>query len=60
MIMNGWMKRYKESMERTGEPIMLSQCPKVEMDLPGMVEYAKRQGKKVTDLTEDEKKAYIR
>ena len=47
-------------MERTGEPIMLSQCPKVEMDLPGMVEYAKRQGKKVTDLTEDEKKAYIR
>ena len=58
--MNGWTKKYKESLEKTGAPIVLSQCPKIQMDLPGMMEYAKSHGKKVTELTEEEKNTFIR
>ena len=57
--MAGWMKKYKESLARTGEPILLSQCPQVKMDLKGLMEYAKKQGKKVVDLTDSEKKMFI-
>ena len=57
--MNGQMKKYKESLARTGEPILLSQCPQVKMDLKGLMEYAKKQGKKVIELTDTEKKMFI-
>ena len=53
------MKKYKESLEKTPEPILLSQCPKVKMDLKGLMEYAKKQGKKVIELTDVEKNRFI-
>ena len=57
--MNGQMKRYRQSLESTPEPILLSQCPQIKMDLRGMMKYAKSIGKKVVELTEDEKKQFI-
>lgn len=57
--MNEQMKEYGESLAKTPEPILLSQCPQVKMDLQGMMRDAKSQGKKVVDLTEEEKHRYI-
>ena len=57
--MNGLMKIYGESQVNTPEPILLSQCPQIKMDLRGMMKYAKSIGKKVVELTEDEKKQFI-
>lgn len=59
MIMNGWTRKYKESLERTGDPIVLSQCRKMVMDLPGLMTYAKKNGKRVVELTEEEKRKFI-
>jgi hypothetical protein len=57
--MNGRTKKYKESLAKTSDPVLLSQCPDIKMDLPGLMKYAKEQGKEVTDLTEEEKKQFI-
>ena len=57
--MNGQMKRYRESLARTPEPILLSQCPRIILDLRGMMKYAKSNRKKVIELTEDERKHFI-
>ena len=57
--MNGQMKRYRDSLAMMPEPILLSQCPQIKLDLRGLMEYAKRNGKKVIDLTDDEKKLFI-
>ncbi|MGYP000089029234 len=59
MIMNEQMERYRESLVRTSEPILLSQCPQIKLDLRGMMKYAKSNRKKVMELTEDEKKLFI-
>lgn len=53
------MKRYKESLARTPEPILLSQCPQIKLDLRGLMQYAQKKGVKVIDLTEDEKATFI-
>lgn len=60
MIMNGQMKKYRDSLVTMPEPILLSQCPQLKLDLRGLMVYAKRKGKKVVELTEDEKKLFIR
>lgn len=39
---------------------MPSQVPKVNLDLRGLMEYAKNVGKKVTDLTEKEKNMFVK
>ena len=57
--MNGQMKKYRESLSVTPEPILLSQCPQIKLDLRGLMKYAKNQGKKVVELTEEEKKAFF-
>ena len=57
--MNGRMKKYKESLAKTAEPVLLSQCPDIKMDLSGMMKYTKEKGKKVAELTDDEKKQFI-
>lgn len=57
--MNGQMKRYKESLATMPDPILLSQCPQIKMDLRGLMKYAKSQGKKVVELSDDERKLYI-
>lgn len=59
MIMNEQMERYRESLVRTSELILLSQCPQIKLDLRGMMKYAKSNRKKVMELTEDEKKLFI-
>lgn len=58
--MNGQMKRYRDSLATMSEPILLSQCPKISLDLRGLMKYAKEKGKKVVELTEEEKKVFIR
>nr|WP_304578896.1 hypothetical protein [uncultured Acetatifactor sp.] len=60
MIMNGQMKRYKESLANMPEPALLSQCPKIKLDLRGLMEYAKEKGVRVIELAEKEKAAFIR
>ena len=58
--MNGQMKKYKESLAKMSDPILLSQCPKVKLDLKGLMQYAKEKGIKVIELTEKEKAAFIK
>lgn len=58
--MNGQMKKYKESLAQMQEPILLSQCPDIKLDLRGLMQYAKEKGVKVIELTEKEKSAFIR
>lgn len=60
MIMCGQMKKYKESLKNTPEPIMPSQVPKINLDLRGLMTYAKSVGKKVVDLTEKEKNMFLK
>ena len=52
--MNGQMKKYRKSLERMSEPIMLSQMEKT-MDLRVLMQYAKNKGVKVSQLTESER-----
>ena len=60
MIMYGQMKRYKESLKNTPDPIMPSQLPQMNLDLRGLMNYAKSIGKKVVDLTDAEKRMFIK
>ena len=60
MIMYGQMKKYKESLKNTPEPIMPSQLPQIAFDLRGMMEYAKSLGKKVVELSESEKQMFVK
>ncbi len=55
--MNGLMTRYKESLSKTPKPIPFSEI-KGKMDYRGLLAYAKSQGKKVSDLTQAEKKKF--
>lgn len=57
--MTGQMKRYRESLKETPEPILLSQIH-TKMDLRGLMKYAKEKGKKVMELSEEERRSFIR
>ena len=57
--MTGQMKRYRESLKETPEPILLSQI-QTKMDLRGLMKYAKEKGKKVMELPEEERRSFIR
>ena len=57
--MTGQMKKYREPLKRTPEPIMLSQIQQ-KMDLHGLMEYAKKKGMKVVELTEKEKMSFMK
>ncbi|MCQ2510143.1 MAG: hypothetical protein MJ116_06730 [Lachnospiraceae bacterium] len=57
--MNGQMKKYKESLAMMSEPIMLSQI-KQKMDLRGLMEYARKKGVKVAQLTEQERLSFMK
>lgn len=58
--MNGQMRRYKESLAKMPEPILLSQSPKIKLDLRGLMQYAKKKGVKVIELTEKEKAMFVK
>lgn len=53
------MMRYKESLAEMPDPILLSQCPRVKLDLRGLMRYATKKGAKVMELTEKEKASFI-
>ena len=57
--MTGQMKRYRESLKETPEPILLSQI-QTKMDLRGLMKYAKEKGKKVMERSEEERRSFIR
>lgn len=60
--MNGQMlnyKRYMESLERTPQPILPSQLPKVKINLAGLSRYAKEKGISLSELTENEKHLFV-
>ena len=64
MIMNGLtmrysMKKYKESLRNTPEPIPLEKLPKIKMDLVGLSKYASAKGIRVSELSEEEKGRFI-
>lgn len=49
--MTGQMKKYRDSLEKSPEPVLLSQI-QTKMDLRGLMHYAKEKGKKVMELSE--------
>lgn len=51
------MTRYKEILAKTPKPVPFSEI-KGRMDYRGLLAYAKSQGKKVSDLTLQEKKKF--
>ena len=53
----GQMTRYKESLSKTQKPIPFAEI-KGTMDYRGLLAYAKSQGKKVSELTQIEKKKF--
>lgn len=57
--MNGQMRKYSESLKNVSEPVLLSQISKT-MDLRGLMLYAKEKGKKVAQLTEEERLSFVR
>lgn len=62
--MNGRMRkfdyeRYFEQIRTMPEPIMMSELPKVKLDLRGIREYAKSKGVAIASLSEEEKQLFI-
>ena len=57
--MNGQTNRYRNFLESCPGPILLSQCPRVKMDMRGMVKYAKDKGVQPIDLSDEEKKKFL-
>lgn len=59
VTMTGQMKKYRDSLEKTPEPVLLSQI-QTKMDLRGLMHYAKEKGKKVMELSEKERMSFIK
>ena len=59
MIMNGRMSKYNESLRNTSAPVLLSQITK-KIDLRGLMNYAKDKGVHVAQLSEHEKRAFVK
>lgn len=62
--MNGLMRkfdyeRYFEQIKTMPEPVMVSELPKVKLDLRGIREYAKSKGVAIASLSEEEKRLFI-
>ncbi len=57
--MNGQMKKYRDSLKKTPNPILLSQIQE-KMDLRGLMDYAKERGMKVEELSEQEKMSFVK
>lgn len=60
MMRNFDYKRYFEQIRMMPEPIMMSELPKVKLDLRGVREYAKSKGVAIVSLTEKEKHPFIK
>ena len=58
-IINGRKKKYKQSLQNTPGPIMLSQI-QGKLDLRGLIKYAKAKGVHVTQLTAKETALFMK
>ncbi len=52
--------KYYKSLETMPDPIMVTQLPKAKMNVNEIVDYARVKGKKVSELTEEEQKRFIK
>lgn len=64
MIINGLMRkfdyeRYYEQIKTMPEPIIMSELPKVKLNLKGIREYAKNKGVAIASLTEEGKQLFM-
>lgn len=59
MIMYGQMKKYKESLKTMQGPYKPNDF-KQHVDIKGIMKYAEKKGVKVVDLTDNEKKAFLK
>lgn len=57
--MTGQMKKYRESLKKTSDPILLSQIHE-KMDLRGLMAYAKEKNMKVSELSEQERMSFVK
>ena len=57
--MTGLMKNYKESLKDAPQPILLKQM-KNTIDLKALFSYAKANNMKVSELSESDKKKFVR
>lgn len=57
--MDGWMKRYHESLKDMSAPIEVCEI-RQKLDTRGLLAYAKKQGKKIIDLSDDEKMLFMK
>ena len=55
--MNGQMTKYRESLLKTSKPIPFSKI-KGTMDYRGLLAYAKAHGKKISELSQEEKQQF--
>ena len=52
-------EKYKEALVSLPAPILGEQLPKVQIDLAGLMAYAREKGVKACDLSEEEKNRFI-
>lgn len=57
--MNGQKKSYEQILSEMEKPIDIDDIPNRKMDLKGLLHYARKVGKKVSELSEEEKKKFI-
>ena len=62
--MNGQMRKfnfdkYREQLKSMPEPIMMSELPKVKLNLQGIREYARKKGVPIASLTIEEKQLFM-
>ena len=52
-------ERYEELLKVMGRPIDIDDIPNRKMDLKGLLRYARKVGKKVSELSDEEKSKFI-
>ncbi len=57
--MNGQKKSYEQILSEMGRPVDIDDIPNRKMDLKGLLRYARGKGKKVSELSEEEKRKFI-
>ena len=63
--MNGQMrkfnyKEYYKQLETMPDPIMVSELPKVKLNLKGVRDYARKKGVSIANLSDAEKQLFIK
>lgn len=53
-------KRYEEVLKNIPEPIRLKDRPKINLDMRGIMDYAEQQGKKIIELSAEEKAMFTK